>query len=72
MRQQNLFSRFQFDHSIDELASLEIGLKFYGFQVVYEYNNTKLFMPDVDRLYSNSIIFKIGAGFSKNRELIIL
>ena len=71
-RYTNFSTRFQFDHSINEFASIEIGLKFYAFQVVYEYNNTKLFMPDIDRLYSNSIIFKIGAGFSKNRELIIL
>ncbi len=32
---------------------------------MYEYNNTKLFMPDVDRLYSNSLTFKLGGGFGK-------
>jgi len=32
---------------------------------VYEHNNTKLFMPDVDRLYSNSLSFKLGGGFGK-------
>ncbi|GEM_PF-2051791 len=61
----NLFARFQFDHSINELASIEVGFIFYAFQVVYEHNNTKLFMPDVDRLYSNSLSFKLGGGFGK-------
>ncbi len=61
----NLFTRFQYDHSINEFASIEVGLKFYAFQVVYEHNNTKLFMPDVDRLYSNSLTFKLGGGFGK-------
>jgi len=61
----NLFAKFQFDHSMNELASIEVGLIFYAFQVVYEHNNTKLFMPDVDRLYSNSLSFKFGGGYGK-------
>jgi len=61
----NLFTRLQYDHSINEFASVEIGLTFYAIQVVYEYNNTKLFMPDVDRLYTNSLSFKLGGGFGK-------
>ena len=61
----NIFARFQFDHSINGLASIEVGLIFYAFQVVYEHNNTELFMPDVDRLYSNSLSFKLGGGFRK-------
>jgi len=62
----NLSTRFQYDHSINEFASIEIGLTFYAIQVVYEYNNVKLFMPDVDRLYSNSLSFKLGGGFGKD------
>jgi len=61
----NLSTRFQYDHSINEFASIEIGLTFYAIQVVYEYNNVKLFMPDVDRLYTNSLKIKLGGGFGK-------
>ena len=61
----NLFARFQFDHTVNELANIEIGLNFLGFQIVYNYINEKLFLPDVDRLYTNSLTFKFGCGYGK-------
>ena len=61
----NLIARFQYDHTINELASFKIGLILLGFEIIYEHNNSNLFIPDIDRLYSNSITFRFGGCFLK-------
>jgi len=61
----NLIARLQYDHSINELASFKIGITLLGFEIIYEHNNSKLFIPDTDRLYSNSITFSFGGCFLK-------
>lgn len=61
----NLIARLQYDHSINELASFKIGITLLGFEIIYEHNNSKLFIPDIDRLYSNSITFSFGGCFLK-------
>ncbi len=62
----NLIAKLQYDHTINELASFEIGIiLFYAFEIIYEHNNSKLFIPDIDRIYSNSITFRFGGCFLK-------
>lgn len=61
----------KFDHSKNLLSFFSISLKFYAFKIGYEYINSEVFMPTLDRIYNNSVKFSIGAGFSSDGKLVV-
>jgi len=66
-----VITNIKFDHSKKLLSFFSVSLKFYAFKIGYEYFNSEVFMPDLDRIYNRSLKLSIGAGFSKDGKLVV-